>query len=250
MPFSAALAKVPRPDDGAPQGAKTAYATKLAKQVAMVLSSELRKRGVDDCMPDPVTGKGGERRMAGGIGAKKVDVSLAREDMGLVLAVSMKGIYFPDATLLRSKGKAYFAKNLVNRKGDMLAEATTLHKRFPYAVLGGIFLFDERAATDSLAGKSTYARAHDALVAFAGRQDHAGADERIEALALGLISSAGKVRLAWVGHRESEITVADFIDHVLKLVAYRNPDHFEYADGQLRRAGALKLIDEADTDEE
>lgn len=245
MPFSAALAKVPRPEDAAPQGAKTAYATKLAKQVAIVLSQELRSRGVDECQPDPVTGKGGERRMAGGIGAKKVDVSLARDDMGLVLAVSMKGIYFPDATVLRDKGKVYFAKNLVNRKGDMLAEATTLHKRFPYAVLGGIFLFDERAAKDSIAGRSTYARAHDALAAFSGRRDHADADERIEALALGLISPDHRVRLAWVGQDDREITVAEFIDRVLQMVAFRNPDHFEYTGGMLRKAGsAIKLDDE------
>ena len=247
MPFSAALAKVPRPDDDAPQGAKTAYATKLAKQVALALSQELRKRGVDECQPDPITGKGGERRMAGGIGAKKVDVSLARDDMGLVFAVSMKGIYFPDATLLKEKGKAYFAKNLVNRKGDMLAEATTLHKRFPYAVLGGIFLFDERAARDSLSGKATYMRAHDALAAFSGRESHADADERIEALALGLIAPNGKVRLAWVGHDEKEISVAQFIDRLLQLVAYRNADHFEYSGGQLRKAGAGPKESDDDT---
>ena len=204
----------------------------------MVVSGELRKRGVVECQPDPVTGRGGERRIAGGIGAKKVDVSLAREDMGLVLAVSLKGIYFPDVTLLKKSGKQYFAKNLINRKGDMLAEATTLHKRFPYAVLGGIFLFDARAAMDSPDGKSTYHRAHDALEAFAGRESHADADERIEALALGLISPDNSVRLSWVGDAAQDITLEEFITYMLREVAARNADHFEFVDGKLRKAGS------------
>ena len=72
-------------------------------------------------------------RAAGGIGAKKVDVTWATEEGGLLLGISIKGINFRDR---RSKN---FQKNLTNRRGDMLFEAVTLHRRFPYAVLGGLF---------------------------------------------------------------------------------------------------------------
>ena len=180
VPLDRALAKVPRPSDDSPQGEKTAYGTRLARQMALVLSTELTKLGVPDCRPNPQTGLGTERRFAGGIGAKQVDVSFATEESGLILGISIKGIYFPDATALR-QGRMYFAKNLVNRKGDMLAEATTLHKRFPYAVLGGLFFFDSRANRPSEGGGiSTYGRAHRAFRHFSNRLSHADAEEKYE----------------------------------------------------------------------
>src|SRR3546814_5928739 len=75
---------------------------------------------------------GAERRMAGGIGAKKVDVTWATEESGLLLGISIKTINFRD---VRTRN---FQKSLTNRRGDMLIEAVTLHRRFPYAVLAGL----------------------------------------------------------------------------------------------------------------
>jgi hypothetical protein len=228
LPFSRALAAVPRPPDDAEQGAKTRYGTLLSKQMAIVLSEQLRARGVPDCRPDPVSGAGAERSFAGGIGSKQVDVSLATEEIGLVFAVSIKGIYFPDATRLRKDGRAYFAKNLVNRKGDMLAEATTLHKRFPYAVLGGLFFFDRRAAADNSPGRrSTYDRAHRAFVPFASRLSHADADEKYEVFALGLCDAVS-YQLAWVGNPATPISLDEYITSLLRRVAEVNSDHFDF----------------------
>ena len=68
--------------------------------------------------------------MAGGIGAKKVDVTWATEEGGLLLGVSIKTINFRD----RKTGN--FQKNLTNRRGDMLFEAVTLHRRFPLCRVG------------------------------------------------------------------------------------------------------------------
>ena len=51
-----------------------------------------------------------------------------------MLALSVKSINFRDR---RSRN---FQKNLTNRRGDMLFESVTLHRRFPYAVLGGLLL--------------------------------------------------------------------------------------------------------------
>ena len=76
---------------------------------------------------------GAERRMDGGLGAKKVDVTWATEHSGLLLAISIKTVNF------RDRKTANFQKNLTNRRNDMLFESTTLHRRFPYAALGGFF---------------------------------------------------------------------------------------------------------------
>ena len=93
--------------------------------------------------------------MTGGIGAKKVDVTWATEEGGLLLGISIKGINFRDG---RSKN---FRKNLTNRRGDMLFEAVTLHRRFPYAVLGGLFFLDHEAKYDATARRrSTFVNAH------------------------------------------------------------------------------------------
>ncbi|MHB8605040.1 MAG: hypothetical protein ACYDCK_07250 [Thermoplasmatota archaeon] len=228
MDLDAALKAVPRPRDDAPQGEKTAYGTHLAKQMAIALSSQLREMGVADCRPDPATGKGSERSFAGGIGAKQVDVSLATEEIGLVLGMSIKGIYFPDATRLREDGKTYFAKNLVNRKGDMLAEATTLHKRFPFAVLGGLFFFDKRAAHDSATGKrSTYLRAHRGFKQFSSRLSHADAEEKYEYFALGLCD-ATSYEMSWVGEPTKPITLQQYLTAILQRVAEVNSDHFDF----------------------
>ncbi len=77
--------------------------------MALAVSSELRERGMDGARP---TGpgesgtSGAERRLAGGIGAKKVDVTWATEESGLILAVSVKTILFRDGKTLN------FQKNL------------------------------------------------------------------------------------------------------------------------------------------
>lgn len=196
--------------------------------MAITLSKELTRRGAPDCRPNPETGAGTERSFAGGIGAKKVDVSCATDEIGLIFGVSIKGIYFPDATQSRESGKLYFAKNLMNRKGDMLAESTTLHKRFPYAVLGGLFFFDKRAAKDAGLGKrSTYERAHRSFRVFSDRLSHSDADEKYELFALGLCDS-DSYEISWAGKSQTPISLDDYVGTLLRRVADVNVDHFEW----------------------
>src|SRR6266436_1843886 len=135
MPLVQAIrAAEPRPPEDASRADKKNYGERLSNHVAVAVAARLRELGLANCQPDPRGGR--ERQFAGGIGAKKVDVSYATEEDGLVLGVSVKSISFADR---RTRN---FQKNLTNRRGDLLAEATTLHQRFPYAVIGGLFLFD------------------------------------------------------------------------------------------------------------
>lgn len=75
--------------------------------------------------------------------------------------------------------------NLTSRRGDLLAEATTLHQRFPYAVIGALFLFAEGAAEDGTSRRpSTFETAHEYFRTFDGRGNQANSVERFEALGI------------------------------------------------------------------
>ena len=80
---------------------KKAFSEKLSAALAPAFAAELRRRGFISARPAPpglYGTSGAERRMAGGIGAKKVDVTCATEESGLLLAASIKTINFVDAS--------------------------------------------------------------------------------------------------------------------------------------------------------
>jgi len=139
-----------RPDNSAGRAAKKRYGELISMGLARSMASDLRQRGLAGILPSAEGG--GERTFAGGIGAKRVDVSWAREQAGLLLALSLKTINFPDG----SSGN--YQKNLTNRRGDMLFEAVTLHRRFPFAVLGGFLFFHEGAMLDATENRSSKCR--------------------------------------------------------------------------------------------
>ena len=222
----------PKPDDGAVQAAKKRYSELVSQQVALALGAELRQRGLKEARPfSSATGPdaGAERRMAGGLGAKKVDVTWATEESGLLLGISVKTINFRDSKTRN------FQKNLVNRRGDMLMEAVTLHRRFPYAVLAGLFFLDSEAAADGTdKRRSTFLNAHARLQLFTGRNDPAGREEQFERFYLILLDSARlTLRAFQVGAPDRELALAEVLDDLLGLVAQRNPDFYELRDGRL-----------------
>ena len=158
-----------KPSDDATRAEKKRYSENMSAAIALALADELRQRGCHDARPAPpgeLGGSGAERRLAGGIGAKKVDVTWTTEESGLLLGISVKTINFID------KRSRNFQKNLTNRRSDMLIEAVHLHRRFPYAVLGGLLFLDAGAARDGTARrKSTFQNAHPRMQLFTGRND-------------------------------------------------------------------------------
>src|SRR5579862_3075069 len=174
---------------------------------------------------------GAERRMAGGIGAKKVDVTWATEESGLLFAISIKTINYKDTKT------GNFQKNLTNRRGDMLIEAVTLHRRFPYAVLAGFFFLDKGAETDGTKKRnSTFTNAHHRVKLFTGRPDPAGRDEQFERLYIFLMDASPEkavVRAFSIGEMKKQIPLSDVFDDLVRLVAERNPDFYEEVDGKL-----------------
>lgn len=226
-----------KPADNAPQAEKKRYSERVSEVVALALAEELRLRGLKEARPAPpgvIGGSGAERRMAGGLGAKKVDVTWATEESGLLLAISVKSINFRDSRT------GNFQKNLVNRRGDMLMEAVTLHRRFPYSVLAAMFFLDKGAETDeTVRRRSTFTNAHARLRLFTGRNDPAGRDEQFEKFYLILLEASSEsvdIRAYEVGDEKYEVSFSKLIDNLLRLVAERSPDFYEFVDGNLRSA--------------
>ena len=175
--------------------------------------------------------------MSGGLGAKNVYVTFSTEESGLILSISVKTINFAD------QKTGNYQKNLTNRRGDMLMEAVTLHRRFPYAVLAGFFFLDAAADGDhthhrdgSARRHSTFINAHARMKLFTGRDDPSGRDEQYERMYVVLIdNAAGRVgvRATEVGHPDGELTLAAAFDALVRLVAERNPDFYEAVEGRI-----------------
>ena len=227
-----------KPPDTAPRAQKQNYSQQVSERTAGAMAEELRHRGLVGArpgLPGDLDLSGAERRMAGGIGAKRVDVTWATEESGLLLAISVKSINFRDR---RSKN---FQKNLTNRRGDMLFESVTLHRRFPYAVLGGVLFLDKDAERDATKKRrSTFLNAHDRFRLFTGRSDPAGRDEQYEQLYIALMDAnpfTPTVRSFLAGHSETEVPIAEALDKLVAAVAERNPDFYECVNGKIRSVG-------------
>lgn len=228
----------PKPPDSAGREDKKRYSELMSAALAEALADELRHRGMREARPSgpgEVGGSGAERRLAGGIGAKKVDVSWATEESGLILGISVKTISFRDGR------SGNFQKNLTNRRGDMLIESVTLHRRFPYAVLCGLLFLDKDARHDGTARRgSTFANAFPRLRLFTGRADPAGRDEQFERLHLILVDAnpfTPTVECYHVADPDQPVALDTVLGELVTLVAERNFDLYE-EDG----AGGIRKI--------
>jgi hypothetical protein len=172
--------------------------------------------------------------MAGGIGAKRVDVSWATDDSGLILGLSIKTINFPDSKT------GNYQKNLTNRRGDMLFEAVTLHRRFPYAVIGGFLFLDWGAGADDTPQRdSTLRNAHQRFRIFTDRRDPHGRDEQLEKVFIAKYDAnefRPRVELHEAGFLDDEpVTFAQALDALLTVIAERNTDLYEMHEGRIRK---------------
>jgi hypothetical protein len=228
-------ALLPKPPDTASREVKQKFSQKVSEAAARTLGREFVRRGLIGTYPVVAAGAttGSERRLAGGIGAKKVDVSWATDRSGLLLGVSIKSINFRDGN------SGNFQKNLTNRRGDMLFESVTLHRRFPYAVLGGFLILDEGARSDGTPRRnSTFTNAGYHLRLFRGRRDPAGRDEQFEELYVVLFESrpVSPALEVFGGPDLATPTTIDIaIGQLVEVVAERNSDFYEVVAGKLKR---------------
>lgn len=227
----------PRPADDAHQGAKNPWVSKLSNILAVAFAAELRRRGMVEARPmgDGELGgvSGAERRLAGGLGAKKVDVTWATEESGLMFAASVKTIMYRDA-----QSRAY-QKNLINRRNDLLMEAVTLHRRFPYAVVTAFFFLDIGAASDGTdRRKSTFENVFPRFRLFTGREDPADREEQFEGLYV-ILLDANAFNPSFTCYEVSDPTtpveLSAVLDRMVDLTAERNFDLYEVVEGVIRK---------------
>jgi hypothetical protein len=211
-----AAGTLPLPD--ATQAQKKRYSEILSQNLAQAVASGLRAVGFHGTKPLP--DGPGERAFQGGLGPKKVDVSYADAQHGLLLAVSIKTIT-----------SAPFGKNLKNRFYDLCPEGITLHLRFPYSVICALFCFPSAADQDQTAARkaSTFERAKKLLSTISGREEYTDPGEKFENITLMLFqpmtndqSSTPWVRL-FDAISGNEVAEADYYETIRQIYNRRNP---------------------------
>jgi hypothetical protein len=152
---------------------KKRYSELLSKHLAYEVASQLRDLGFTGIKPLP--NGPGEKAFQGGLGPKRVDVSFADEQHGLLLALSIKTIT-----------SAPYGKNLKNRFYDLCPEGITLHLRFPYSVVCALFCLPSAADEDTVAARSTstFQRAKKLLATISGRQEYTDPGEKFENISM------------------------------------------------------------------
>jgi len=155
--------------DSATQAQKKRYSEVLSGHLAVEVADGLRSVGFPNVKP--LRDGPGEKAFQGGLGPKRIDVSFADEQHGLLLAVSIKSINF-----------APFGKNLKNRFADLCTEAITLHMRFPYSVVCALFAFPVMADQDMTEARtiSTFQRAVKLFATISGREEYTDPGEKFE----------------------------------------------------------------------
>lgn len=217
------------------QNAKRMYSQVMSNVIAQALGEAARDRGMTEARPSgpgAVGLSGVERRLSGGIGAKKVDVSWATEESGLLFGGSVKTINWRDG---KTKN---FQKNLTNRRGELLFESVTLHRRFPFAVLAGFIFLDKDAKHDGTERRnSTFDNAFPRLRLFTGREDPSGREEQYERLYVALVD-ANPFTPLFECYRADDATnrlsFEDILDDIVLLLSERNFDMYEAYGGALR----------------
>ena len=208
----------PLPGAEASQAEKKRYSEVLSSHLAQDVAEGLRRVGFKNVKPP--RGGPGERAFQGGLGPKKVDVSSADEQHGLLLAVSVKTIT-----------AAPFGKNLRNRFADLCTEAITLHMRFPYGVVCALFAFPAAADADVTKGRktSTFRRAMKLMAAVGGREEYTGPGEKFENVTMMLFQPAGQKKgKPWVrlfnANGEAQIPESEYFTLLRDVYNRRNPN--------------------------
>lgn len=215
--LDAVIAAGTRPPDSVPQHQKKRDSEVLSARLAAEVAEGLRTVGFSNVRP---TRDGhGERAFQGGLGPKKVDVTYADEQHGLLLAVSIKTINF-----------APYGKNLRNRFADLCTEAITLHMRFPYSVVCALFAFPVAADEDVTESctVSTFRRAAKLLGTISGREDYTGPGEKFENVIMMLFQPVfTDGPKPWVRLHDAktlrEITEQDYFAVLRDICDKRNP---------------------------
>jgi hypothetical protein len=133
----------PKPDVSAPREDKHAYA--LSRHLAVFIADALRPSypGVL-----PMNGEVGHESLTGSAeGAKRLDVKVWDELLGLKLLVSLKTYSFRDWNNKTGTAGRY-SKNIQRNGKELKDEADVIHRRQPYAVIVAVLFLPDTACDD------------------------------------------------------------------------------------------------------
>jgi hypothetical protein len=169
-PLRAVLDAVePKPGPEAPRGDKKNYAENLSRKLATLVAGALRHKYPN--ITPTVAGHGHEIPTGADHGNKRLDVRVWNERLGLLLDVSIKTYSFQDWRTREHRAYRY-TKNIVRNDHELRAEADSVHRRQPYAVLVGIIFMPAEAALDGEGtGHSSFAHAVSVFRRRTGRRD-------------------------------------------------------------------------------
>jgi hypothetical protein len=165
-----------------------------------------------------------EETVLGGLKTKDVDVVVAKERVGPVVCVSIKGT-----------GGAF--RNLTNRMEEAVGDCTNLHMTYPALVYGFMHLFkcnrtgdpgvlpnDVSIGADGCATEAVV-RYHDVLAGLTDRQLVRNDISRYEAVALLMVDSSEGWPVIFGGFptRESTTRFEDFLSRIYRVYDHRFP---------------------------
>lgn len=180
-----------RPADDAEREDKRNYAQRLSTALAVEIARRLRP-AFPDVRPTPEEGH--ETAMGAAGGTKRLDVCVWHDRLGLLLDVSIKTYSFRDFDR-KKKRLGRMTKNVVRNDMELLAEASKVHERQPYAVLVGLMFVPVMACDDGERGRSSFAHMVETFRKRTGRDGHDDKRyDRFEAFYLGLYESDGDRR--------------------------------------------------------
>ena len=130
----------------------------------------------------------GKRSFLGAVRWQEVDVWMADEEAGLVLAVDPKHFQSKDS----------LGKNWKNGHNDLVAFASNLHERFPMCAIGGVIALPEWASTASILEQM-----HSICIRSIPRERPSNAYGKFEGFALVVYNLEGD--LIWPFKRESPL---------------------------------------------
>lgn len=161
----------PKPAPNAARGDKKNYAERLSRELALLMAEALRKKYP---RVTPTRAGGHEFPTGADHGKKRLDVRVWDDRLGLLLDVSIKTYSFADWRSREQRAYRY-TKNIVRNDHELRAEADSVHRRQPYAVLVAIIFMPVEACIDGEgAGHSSFAHAVRVFRRRTGRRD--GAD--------------------------------------------------------------------------
>lgn len=160
-----------RPQPGS--GTGTAYATRFANAMAILVANGLRSR-FPGIKPDE-SGKGVESHSRAVRGLKKLDVNYSTQQAGLLLGISLKSVHVRD-----KNPKLRYHHNPKRNDEELRVEAAGYHQRQPYAVLAAVVVLPFEACEDADTRPSSFGTWVQYLWPLAGRSDPHGEVDRFE----------------------------------------------------------------------